>query len=70
MFKNKITTKQIVLPDVKGVYEEAVSESPVICKVKGITVVRLKKGTCEVSYSLTSLDTGNTYTAVKSLSFK
>jgi hypothetical protein len=68
--KNKITTKQIVLPDVKGVYEEAVSESPVICKVKGITVVRLKKGTCEVSYSLTSLDTGNTYTAVKSLSFK
>jgi hypothetical protein len=68
--KNKITTKQIVLPDVKGVDEEAVSESPVICKVKGITIVRLKKGTCEVSYTLTSMETGNSYTAIKSVSFK
>jgi hypothetical protein len=68
--KNKIATKQIVLPDVKGVYEQAVSDSPVICKIKGITIVRLKKGTCEVSYTLTSMDTGNSYTAIKSVSFK
>jgi hypothetical protein len=68
--KSKTTAKQVILPDAKQVNEEAVSESPAICKIKGITVVRLKKGTCEVSYSLTSLDTGNTYTAVKSLSFK
>jgi hypothetical protein len=68
--KNKTTAKQVVLPDAKQVDEEAMSESPTICKIKGITIVRLKKGTCEVSYTLTSLDTGNSYTAVKSLSFK
>jgi hypothetical protein len=68
--KNKTTAKQVVLPDAKQVDEEAMSESPTICKIKGITIVRLKKGTCEISYTLTSLDTGNSYTAVKSLSFK
>jgi hypothetical protein len=68
--KSKITAKQVVLPDAKQVDEDVVSESPAICKIKGFTIVRLKKGTCEVSYTLTSLDTGNSYTAVKSISFK
>ena len=68
--KNKTTAKQVVLPDVKQANEEVVSDSPAICKIKGITIVRLKKGICEVSYTLTTLDTRNSYTANKLVTFK
>lgn len=68
--KAKTTDKRVVLPDAKQIDEEAISESPVVCKIKGLTIVRLKKGTCDVSYTLTSVETGNSYTAIKSVSFK
>ncbi len=68
--KTVTTAKTIPLPDARQVAEEAVSETPSVCKIDGVTIVRLKKGTCNVSYTLTSLENGNSYTANKSISFK
>lgn len=68
--KTQTTAKTVALPDARYVAEEAVSETPKVCKIDGITVVRLKKGTCNISYTLTSLENGNVYTAEKSIKFK
>lgn len=68
--KTQTTSKTVALPDARYVAEETGSETPKICKIDGITVVRLKKGTCNISYTLTSLENGNVYTAEKSIKFK
>lgn len=68
--KTQTTAKTVALPDARYVAEETVSETPKVCKIDGITVVRLKKGTCNISYTLTSLENGNVYTAEKSITFK
>lgn len=68
--KTQTTAKTVALPDARYVAEETVSETPRVCKIEGITVVRLKKGTCNISYTLTSLENGNVYTAEKSITFK
>lgn len=68
--KTQTTAKTVALPDARYVAEETVSETPKVCKIDGITVVRLKKGICNISYTLTSLENGNVYTAEKSITFK
>lgn len=68
--KPQTTAKTVALPDARYVGEETVSDTPKVCKIDGITVVRLKKGTCNISYTLTSLENGNVYTANKSIAFK
>lgn len=68
--KKQTTSKTVALPDARYVAEETVSQTPKICKIDGITVVRLRKGTCNISYTLTSLENGNAYTANKSIAFK
>jgi hypothetical protein len=68
--KTQTNSKTVALPDARNVAEETVSETPKICKIDGVTVIRLKKGTCNISYTLTSLENGNVYTADKSITFK
>ena len=68
--KTQTSAKSVALPDARYVGEETISETPKVCKIDGITVVRLKKGTCNISYTLTSLENGNVYTANKSIAFK
>jgi hypothetical protein len=68
--KTQTNSKTVALPDARYVAEETVSETPKICKIDGVTVIRLKKGTCNISYTLTSLENGNVYTADKSITFK
>lgn len=68
--KTQTSAKSVALPDARYVGEETISDTPKICKIDGITVVRLKKGTCNISYTLTSLENGNVYTANKSIAFK
>ena len=68
--KTQTSAKSVALPDARYVGEEIISDTPKICKIDGITVVRLKKGTCNISYTLTSLENGNVYTANKSIAFK
>ena len=68
--KTQTSAKSVALPDARYVGEETISDTPKICKIDGITVVRLKKGTCNISYTLTSLENGNDYTANKSIAFK
>ena len=68
--KTQTSAKSVALPDARYVGEETISDTPKICKIDGITVVRLKKGTCNISYTLTSLENGNIYTANKSIAFK
>ena len=68
--KTQTSAKSVALPDARYVGEETISDTPKVCKIDGITVVRLKKGTCNISYTLTSLENGNVYTANKSIAFK
>jgi len=68
--KSQTKSKEIKLPDSREIEQEQISETPKVCKIIGMTIVRLKKGACEVSYTLTSYETGNSYTANKSFSFK
>ena len=68
--KTQTSAKSVALPDARYVGEETISDTPKICKIDGVTVVRLKKGTCNISYTLTSLENGNVYTANKSIAFK
>jgi hypothetical protein len=68
--KTQTNAKSVALPDARYVAEETISETPKVCKIDGVTVVRLKKGTCNISYTLTSLENSNVYTANKSITFK
>jgi D-alanine-D-alanine ligase len=68
--KTQTNAKSVALPDARFVAEETISETPKVCKIDGVTVVRLKKGTCNISYTLTSLENSNVYTANKSITFK
>jgi hypothetical protein len=68
--REKTYSKQVVLPDAKKFDEQAVSESPGVCKIDGSKVIRIQKGICEISYKFTSVDSGNSYTASKSIAFK
>jgi len=68
--KGTSSVKQVSLPSTMKFEELAVSDSPLICKIEGNKLVRLKKGVCEFSYTLTSTDTGNSFTVYKSITFR
>ena len=59
----------VKLPDSKYLQESLVSNTPSICSTAGILVTRLSKGTCDVSYSLSS-KSGNEYSTNKMWVFK
>lgn len=68
--KSKSSLQQVALPTAAKFDESAVSDSPTICKIEGNKVVKLQKGVCEFSYTLTSSGTGNSFTVTKSVTFK
>ncbi len=59
----------VKMPDSKYSQESLVSNTPGVCSTAGILVIRLSKGTCDVSYSLSS-KSGNEYSANKVWVFK
>ena len=63
------TVKNVKLPSSQKVDEKATSDTPDICKVDGLNVTSLKKGTCIISYTVADSD-GNTFTTKKSIIFK
>lgn len=62
-------SSSIKLPDAKLSKESAVSQTPNVCSISGIQVIRSGKGLCTVSYTITS-EAGNTYTTEKTFTFR
>lgn len=67
--KKVSASAMIKLPDARSTSESAISLTPNVCTVAGIQVSRVSKGTCSVSYTITS-DAGNSYTTEKSFNFR
>jgi hypothetical protein len=66
----KITASSSVkLPNSKISEEFAIALTPEICSIVGLTVTRVAKGLCTISYTLKS-PTGNTYTSEKNFQFR
>ncbi len=68
--KGSSSAKQVALPSTARFEEKAISESPIICKIEGNNVVKLQKGLCGFTYTLTSTETGNSFTVRKSITFR
>lgn len=62
-------SSSIKLPNAKLSKESAVSQTPNVCSISGIQVIRSGKGLCTVSYTITS-EAGNTYTTEKTFTFR
>lgn len=62
-------SSSIKLPEAKLSKESAVSQTPNVCSISGIQVIRSGKGLCTVSYTITS-EAGNTYTTEKTFTFR
>jgi|688.fasta_scaffold23512_2 hypothetical protein len=67
--RSKTYSSAVKLPDAKYSDEKALSSTPTVCKVEGISVLRLSKGNCEISYTLSS-KSGNEYSVTKNWVFK
>jgi hypothetical protein len=67
--KKVSASAMVKLPDARSTSETAISLTPNVCTVVGIQVSRVSKGTCTVSYTITS-DAGNSYTTEKSFNFR
>ena len=66
----KITASASVkLPDSKFSEESAVALTPDVCSVAGLTITRVSKGLCTISYTLKS-PAGNSYTSEKNFQFR
>ena len=59
----------VLLPKSTRVEESAVSQTPQVCTVVGMTVKSLQKGTCVIVYSVSD-SAGNVYNTTKTLEFK
>ena len=60
---------KVVLPSASGVEEVAISLTPQFCSVSGMNVLSIKKGSCQVAYSVTGAS-GKSFTTVKTFDFK
>ena len=61
--------KSIKLPGSSFFEESAVSKTPDLCTISGVTVNRLKKGNCVISYTIIDSD-GNRFTTDKGIYFR
>jgi hypothetical protein len=61
--------KSIKLPGSSFFEESAVSKTPDLCTISGVTVNRLKKGNCVISYTIIDSD-GNRFTTDKEIFFR
>lgn len=64
-----LTTKTVRLPSSRSVQESATSETPDTCKVEGLSVIALKRGSCVINYEIVDSD-GNTFTTKKTFTFR
>ena len=67
--RSRTYSSEIKLPNSKFSDETISVSTPRICRVEGISIIKIAKGSCEISYSLTS-KSGNEYTSNKSWIFK
>jgi hypothetical protein len=69
--KIKSTSKliKIALPNSPALTETAISLTPSVCKVSGLTVQPKKTGNCQISYSFEG-ESGNNFETTKKISFK
>jgi hypothetical protein len=69
--KIKSTSKliKIALPNSPVLAETAISLTPNVCKVSGLTVQPKKTGNCQISYSFEG-ESGNNFETTKKISFK
>ena len=66
---SRTSVKSIKLPGSSQVDETAISKTPNICTVSGVTVSSLSKGNCLIAYTVTDSD-GNTFTTEKEIFFR
>jgi hypothetical protein len=64
-----LSSRTVRLPSSRTIEESATSETPDICRVEGLSVVALKRGTCVINYSIVDSD-GNTFSTKKTFSFR
>ena len=62
-------SKSTGLPNLNNVEEAAVSLTPLVCVIEGNTVVSLKKGTCNIEFSVKGAS-GNEFTVGKTIVFR
>jgi hypothetical protein len=67
--RSRTYSSEMKLPNAKLSDESIAISTPKVCRADGITVLRIAKGICEVSYTL-STKLGNEYTSSKSWVFK
>ncbi|CAN2174266.1 hypothetical protein MCEMRE26_00127 [Candidatus Nanopelagicaceae bacterium] len=67
--RSRTYSSEIKLPNSKFSDETIIVSTPKVCRAEGISIVRIAKGSCEISYSLLS-KSGNEYTSNKSWMFK
>ena len=65
----KTYSSSVRLPDAKYSDEKIKTTTPGVCKIEGISILRLAKGSCEISYTLES-KSGNEYSSSRSWVFK
>lgn len=64
-----LSSRTVRLPSSRTIEESATSETPDICRVEGLSVVALKRGSCVINYSIVDSD-GNTFSTKKTFSFR
>jgi DNA-binding protein YbaB len=67
--RSKTYSSSVKLPNAKYSDEKIKTTTPSVCKVEGISILRLAKGNCEISYTLES-ESGNEYSSNRSWVFK
>ncbi len=66
---SRTSVKSVKLPGSSQVDETAISKTPNICTVSGVTVSSLSKGNCLIAYTVIDSD-GNTFTTEKEIFFR
>ncbi len=67
--RSKTYSSSVKLPNAKFSDEKIKTTTPSVCRVEGISILRLAKGSCEISYTLES-ESGNEYSSNRSWIFK
>ena len=67
--RTKTYSNSVKLPDAKYSDEKVKTSTPSVCRVEGISILRLTRGNCEISYTLES-KSGNAYSSNRSWVFK
>jgi hypothetical protein len=67
--RSKTYSSSVRLPDAKYSDEKIKTSTPSVCKVEGVSILRLAKGSCEILYTLES-KSGNEYSSNRSWVFK